>query len=496
MTSVNAFAGGILTNTNQSVLFLKNPARDASIGLDGVYSNPAGVVFMPEGFHVAFNWQYAHQTRTIESTNPVFMLGKKNNGKDTKTFEGIADAPCIPSLQAAYNKGNWSVQFNFSIPGGGGACEFDQGLGSFESAVGTIASMLNGMDPTVKGYDVDGYMRGRQYYFGFQLGAAYKINEHWAVYGGLRLLYGNASYKARLSNIQVMQLNADGNVYPTDFSKYINSSLEKTTQLRQKQADGVALTPAEMKALALGEAAFPLMERMQPYSHGVNLMCNQEGFGIAPIIGVDYRVGNFNFAAKYEFNTEMNMKNRSTLENPLVLSGAFGSMPAIENINKFVDDAKVGEDAPALLALGAEWSVIPQVRLSLGYHHYYDKNAKWYNNTQDKLSSGTNEYLGGVEWDITDRINISAGGQITRYGLTDEYMNDLSFIVNSYSAGFGITYKCSDHFKLSAAYFQTNYDDYTKTQTKTNPTSGTTYETKDVFTRTNRVLGLGCQVDF
>ena len=62
MTSVSAIAGGILTNTNQSVLFLKNPARDAAIGLDGVYSNPAGVAFMPEGFHVAFNWQYAHQT--------------------------------------------------------------------------------------------------------------------------------------------------------------------------------------------------------------------------------------------------------------------------------------------------------------------------------------------------------------------------------------------------------------------------------------------------
>ena len=30
------FAGGIITNTNQSVLFLKNPARDAAIGLDGV----------------------------------------------------------------------------------------------------------------------------------------------------------------------------------------------------------------------------------------------------------------------------------------------------------------------------------------------------------------------------------------------------------------------------------------------------------------------------
>ena len=109
VTSTTALAGGILTNTNQSVDFLRNPARDAAIGLDGVYSNPAGVAFMSEGFHVAFNWQYAHQTRTISSVNPVFALGKKNGGQAAKEFEGVADAPVIPSLQGAYNKGNWSL---------------------------------------------------------------------------------------------------------------------------------------------------------------------------------------------------------------------------------------------------------------------------------------------------------------------------------------------------------------------------------------------------
>lgn len=78
--TTTATAGGILTNTNQSIDFLRNPARDAAIGLDGVYSNPAGVAFLPEGLHIGFNWQYAHQTRTITSTNPVFALGRKNNG--------------------------------------------------------------------------------------------------------------------------------------------------------------------------------------------------------------------------------------------------------------------------------------------------------------------------------------------------------------------------------------------------------------------------------
>ncbi len=139
-------AGGLLTNTNQSIDFLRTPARDAAIGLDGVYSNPAGVAFLPEGFHLGLNWQYAHQTRTITSTNPVVALGRKNNGASTKQYEGVADAPVIPSIQMAWNKNNWSLQFNFSVPGGGGACEFSDGLGSFESVVGSIAQGLITLD--------------------------------------------------------------------------------------------------------------------------------------------------------------------------------------------------------------------------------------------------------------------------------------------------------------------------------------------------------------
>ena len=61
------FAGGLLTNTNQNIAFLRNPAREAAIGIDGVYSNPAGVVFLGEGFHLSVNLQNAHQTRTIET---------------------------------------------------------------------------------------------------------------------------------------------------------------------------------------------------------------------------------------------------------------------------------------------------------------------------------------------------------------------------------------------------------------------------------------------
>ncbi len=480
MASMSAWAGGIITNTNQSVLFLKNPARDAAIGLDGVYSNPAGVAFMPEGFHVAFNWQYAHQTRTITSTNPAFALGKKNNGKSTKEFEGVADAPIIPSLQGAYNKGNWSLQFNLSVPGGGGACEFADGLGSFESVVGNIAAMLQPLG--AQGYDMESYMKGRQYYFGVQLGAAYKIYPNLSVYGGLRLLYGDATYKAKINNIMVK--TEGGYVGFADYLQYsattINNNLDLVNAgIAKYQAAGME-APAELIAQQVQlEKTKESLSQLQKYADGVNLLCNQDGVGIAPIIGIHYKVSNFNFAAKYEFKTQIRMKNESTVNEASEIAA----------VNKFRDGEKVNEDSPALLTIGAQWKPIDVVSLNLGWHHYFDKDANWYNNTQDLLRHNTNEFLAGVEWDITPKLNVSCGGQLTRYGMDDAYMNDMSFVVNSYSIGLGFSYKVKENITLSAAYFQTNYGTYKRDNY---PAEGIS----DHFTRTNRVLGVGCQLDF
>ena len=532
--SMNAvFAGGILTNTNQSVSFLRNPARDAAIGLDGVYSNPAGVAFLSDGLHLGFNWQYAHQTRTITSTNSLFALGLKNNGQATKEFEGVANAPIIPSLQAAYNKNNWSFQFNFSVPGGGGKCEFDKGIGSFETVVGAIANRLIGVStglnqsisqlgasvPNVTGYDVDGYMKGKQFYFGFQVGAAHKFNEHLSVYGGLRLLYGTASYEARLNNIRVMNGNT-GMTLPEYFMGVTNgltTAGNNLAALSQQVKDGIqqyvagymaaGMTqeqamqqPAVQELVAKGQQLQASGAQLQataeqlegsaatlaPYTNGVNLKSDQTGWGIAPVIGIDYKTGPFNFAAKYEFKTRMRMKNNSDLKEASVISAT----------NKYVNGTSVPEDSPAQLALGAQWSVLDNVRLNAGYHHFFDTDAHWYEHSEKLLDGGTNEYLAGAEWDVNDRLTVSGGVQFTRYPLTDEYMNDMSFVVNSWTFGLGLEYKVSEKVKLSAAYFQTNYEDYDMNTPEQNMEAlGLNIPAgKNSFTRTNRVVGVGVEV--
>lgn len=497
--SGTALAGGILTNTNQNVAFLRNPARDGAIGIDGTYSNPAGVAFMDEGTHLSINWQAAWQTRTIETTNPVFTMSKDFNGQP-QHYEGKASAPFIPSVQAAYNKGKWSLQFNFSITGGGGKCEFSNGLGSFEGAVGQIAAGLRqfgvsaGLPAAVvtSGYDCNSYMQGKQYYFGFTMGAAYKVTDNFSVYGGIRVLYGSATYKAKIDNIKVINgMNPDG----VDFGEYYDQIKPYITGAAQNYEAAIAAyaragqeIPAD---IINGYTSVRKLQAVESYREGVNLQSDQSGVGFAPILGADLKLDKFNFAVKYEFRTKMSMENKSTVKEA----------HAIDAVNVFRDGTSIREDQPSLLAFGVQYTPVECVRINAGYHHFYDKAAKKtyykmneagvstrYDNKNDMLANGTNEYLGGAEWDITKKLTASAGFQITRYGNTDEYINDISFVVDSWSYGLGVKYKVTDKIAINAAYFKTCYDDYT--------TAVDANGVQNSFTRSNRVGAIGVDIKF
>lgn len=514
-SSLTANAGGFLTNTNQSIAFLRNPAREAAIGIDGVYSNPAGVALMPEGLHLGINWQMAVQKREVETTSPFLDQSLQNTM--TKKYTGHASAPCIPSLGAAYNKGKWSYQFNFAVSGGGGKCEFPKGLGTFDNAVGQIATSLKPLG--AMGYSANSYMEGRQYYFGVTLGAAYKLIDKedmkLSVYGGLRGLIANASYEAQIKDIKVAttaglvdiksfitnnpQLAAlvakkaevQGNI---DNLQPIVAALPDVATLMAQAAGGDAKAQASLATLNIYQTATAGMaqidggiaqmnagltqagQQLAPYANGIDLACDQSGFGIAPLFSVDFQYKRINLAAKYEFRTKMNLKNSSNLPEA-----------SIDATAQFVDGTKVREDSPALLTLGAQYSPIDIVRINAGYHHFYDRGSKKFANKQEFLSSGTNEYLGGVEVDVTDRLILSCGAQITKYGNTDAYMSDISFAPNSWSFGFGASYQANPNVKIEAAYFRTNYDHY-KTATNAMGISND-------FSRTNDVIGVGLVID-
>ena len=541
-------AGGLLTNTNQNIAFNRNFARVGAIGIDGVYFNPAGVAFLDQGFHLSLNFQNVYQTRQITSAFSVpafantpyeypFTLNGGDKTDGSKFYEGKASVPILPSFQVAYNKDKWSFQAGFGLTGGGGKATFNDGLPTFERQIAILPALINQQLPTFSAllgqqetpatsYSMQSYMSGHQYNFGLQLGVAYKINENLSVFGGARFNYIYNKYEGNITNI-----SADVNGNSQNLYEYFGSkaklltekaaalqaqAVAAKTQADAYQAQANAATNPTTKA-QLQAAADQYAVGAQQASAGAKLVSagadklnsskelvkdryvevSQRGWGITPILGIDYRTGKWNFAARYEFTTKFNIENNTKRDDT----------------QKYENGVNTPNDIPGILALGAQYEVLKNLRVMAGYNHYFDKDARMDNNKQRFLKHNTQEFLAGVEWDINPSVTVSAGGQRTLYGLGDgKYLTDLSFVTSSYSFGVGAKIKVAKNAHLNVAYFFTNYSKFTKNyedaitigrEQVTQPDGTVSVQPKtlapkntDIFTRTNKVLGVGLDIDF
>ena len=468
MVSNSTFAGGILTNTNQNAAYLRNPARDAVIAIDGVYSNPAGIAFLPQGFHLSVSWQAAFQKRQIDATGKMFMMNANNQSAD-RYFEGTAKAPVIPSFQAAYViNDKWSVSGQFAIGGGGGKCEFDNGLPMFEEMIGGAVAQNGGTS-----YALNQQLTGKQYYFGLQLGATYRLAENFSVFGGIRGVLASCGYEGAINGIKANGLTAAE--YSALSQQAAAGAQQAADAAAQFAAAGLADKAAEYAAMAetlKGQAvqAGTVAAMIGDY----NLDCSQSGFGITPIIGLDWNLGKLNLAAKYEFRTKIELENESTNS-----ANVDALMPA------YADGGKVRSDIPALLTLGAQYQLTDAVRAMAGFHYYWDKDAK---GSPIQKGDNTWEALLGIEWDVNDKILLSIGGQRTDYNFDDADMSDINFNTPNYAICLGGAYKFSEKMKLNVGYMHSFYENH-KT---TNAASGIARN----YTRKNDVVGVSLDIAF
>ena len=464
IVSIPTFAGDYLTNTNQNAAFLRMIARGASIDVDGVYSNPAGLAFLPkDGLQVALTIQSAYQTRDIAATSPLWTM----DGQTTvRNYEGTASAPVIPSIHAVYKKGDWAFSGSFAIVGGGGKASFNTGLPMFDAAAISLANSASGGMLKPNMYNINSAMEGRQYIYGFQLGASYKINEHFSVFAGARMNYFTGGYKGHL-NISLkegvaQQLGAA--IVQKIMAANPDMSLEQATLAAQAQSG-------------------PLLQKLDDTK--IELDCDQTGWGLTPVIGVDVKWNKLNIGAKYEFKANMNIENKThKLDYPAEAEALIGN---------YKNGVNTPNDIPSMLSVAVAYEFLPVLRASVEYHFYDDKKAGMADGKQKFLTKGTNEYLAGIEWDVTKQLSLSCGGQITDYGLSDNFQSDTSFSCDSYTLGFGAKVKLSERAALNVGYMWTTYEDYKKEFSNYN---GTGLRGTNVYSRTNKVFGLSIDYRF
>ncbi|HLO57374.1 MAG TPA: outer membrane protein transport protein [Bacteroidales bacterium] len=479
-----AFGGGIVTNSNQSAYWVRTLVRDAAIGPDAVYFNPAGLTKMEDGFHFSLNSQSIFQSKDVTSSYPFLSPSPKK-------YLGDVKAPVFPGVYATWKKSKIAVSFGFNPIGGGGGAEYKKGLPSFESSISGLVPMLqSSLQPldaglttgytfnpnfsNITGYSADIYFKGSSIYFGYQLGLTYQINDMISAYLGGRLVTAKNKYKGHIRDIAIDVAPAAagyGTLYNVQPGSYTPGNYLRGVA----SAVGV---PAMNAAILNGTAAV-----LDGATADMEVDAEESGTGFAPILGVNLALSEkLNIGLKYEFKTKLDLK-QNVKDN---LGGGI-----------FVNDSTVHSDMPAMFSLGVAYKITPKFSATAGFHYYFDKAAN-YGKTldlngeavkNDKVIDKNYYELGlGLEYGITDNIFFSAGYLYAKPGVSADYQSDMSYALPSSTVGGGFGIKFSESIMANLGVSYSIYKEETKTLI-----DGTTTEK---YFKNTLILGIGLDFAF
>jgi long-chain fatty acid transport protein len=498
------FAGGIVTNTNQSASFIRMPAQDATISIEGTYYNPAGLVHLENGFYVSLSSQTISQSREISST---FSMNRQE-------FVGDVFAPVFPTFYAVYKMDKVAYSLGVNPIGGGGSANFKEGLPSFETLVKSqnIPALLTASGIPTTAYRLDASLNGSSLNWGIQFNASYALNDVVSVSLGFRYIIANNSYDGGMNifiNPNQPAFNQGGRVYngemvsapqfftdaSTTFAGWAigatsyyaglqpiidggggSTSLSNgasvgltATQIAQIQGllTAAGLTPTQIGAIdiataqaTLGAAApvFTSSSSTMAYYAGLTsdkeLDAKQSGSGISPIVGLNLKFSDaLNVALKYEHKADITMTNKTVKD-------VLGMYP---------DGAKSPSDMPSLLSVGIGYRPLEKLYVTGGFHYYFDKNANYgkkiggsFVANEEVLDGNSLEAAFGLEYKLTDKLLLSAGYLLTQTGANDKYHSDLSHSLNTNSFGGGGKYQINEKMALNLGFMYTMYQSYTK----------------------------------
>ena len=479
---VQANAGGLVTNSNQSAAYFRMLARGASLSGDAVYYNPAGLVFLDDGLTISFNTQMIWMQRTL--TNDLPTLNMHLNKAQNSEFIGKLYVPVFPGLYAAYKKDNWSFSLGFNPPAGGGSVEFAKGLPMLEKQVSMIPGILTSAGLNTTNYSMQSMMKGSSIVYGVQAGASYKINEVLGVFGGVRMLFSANSYEGYLKDVRV---NPRNDLLPGNI---LNGEMLGAAELNAKgeAINNMANSLPEPTASMLKGVAGGLTGMASNITDKA-LDVSQKGNGFAPLIGVHFKAGHLNLAAKYEFKTKITLT----------------SDPKQDDMDMYPKDKKLRSDVPALLSLGGSYDIVPALKLSVTYIHHFEPQAsieswdvatKTIVKRQKLIDHGTNEYMGGLEWKPFKNLIISTGCQWSNVGVSDEWQSDITHNMDNFTLGLGFGYHFNDRLTLNIGGINTWYKASSIKSDVYPPYSSVSLPYTQTYNRTNRAVAIGIDYRF
>jgi long-chain fatty acid transport protein len=499
-------AGGIVTNQNQSAMYTRLQARDATLGIDAVFYNPAGLSLLPNnGFYLSLNNQSLNQNRTV---NTDYAALNENE------FKGSVKAPFFPGFYAAYKLDKLAFSFGFNPIGGGGGGIYDKGLPSFEYSIADLVPALQLQGQDVRAYRLDAYFEGSSVFFGYQANVSYQINDMISVAVGGRFVSAKEAYNGYLKSVEI---DREGNwITATSFFQGSATKAEQGLQGLSTAGLGAAtlddaltlgyITQEEYNGMAggLSNPTVTIDEGLAIYNAGADgytarsvLLDDQAAdytktaTGFTPIISVNIKASDkLNLSLKYEHKTSLEFTNKTTEDFTVGFDPTTGAP-----ITMFPDGAKTNLDIPALLVVGATYKPIEKLLISTGFHYYFDKNANW-DGKEELLDGNTWEFALGAEYSISEKILVSAGWMRNKSYAQEAYQSDLSQALPGNTFGGGLAYKVLPMLEVNLAGSYTKYEEVSKDFTHDFAGSGAFVPIQESYTKPVLIFSLGLNFNF
>lgn len=396
----------IITNTNQSTQYVRLFARNASTDIDAVYFNPAGLTQLKDGFHISIHNQTIWQEKTVENAFPFL---------NESSYLGEVNVPFFPSVFVVYKKEKLALSFGFGPNSGGGTADFTKGLPSFTVPISQIPPLVSSLNVPTTGYQADIAFNGKSVYYGFQFNITYAFSDTVSAAGGIRYIYAVNTYEGYIRSILINPI------------------------LPAYGLTGEYIPAVQFFTLA-GYPNYAALVSDRTVD------AKQTATGFTPILGVFFKpTEKLNIGIRYEFNTKLEFENDTTQDD----------------VGLFPDGAKSRNDIPGILSLGVEYSLMPGLRAMVSFNLFFDKSANW-EGREDLVDSNSYDIAIGMEYDITDTILISGGYLYTQVSLTDDYLNDLSYELDSQALGFGGRIKITPNMDLDLGVLSVTYSDDSK----------------------------------
>ncbi|MCP4310047.1 MAG: hypothetical protein GY790_02185 [Bacteroidetes bacterium] len=448
VTASSVLAGGLVTNTNGSAAWVRSLTRDASVGVDAVYFNPAGLARLKNGLHLSVSNQFISQTRTITNDYPLLS-------PTPKTYEAELTAPFFPTIYAAYKSEKWTFSAGFNVIGGGGSADFQEGLPSFENPISGLVPLLqNSLAPidaaieaipgmenpgfsNVTGYNLDASFNGASTYYGIQVGATYAITDMISVAIGGRYVMANNSYEGSLTGITIDAPANYGGTQPA--GDYLRAVSEVVTPFDPVTGGFLVATAAALDVQTADQM----------------LNATQSGSGFTPIIGVNLALTDMiNIGARYEHHTKIVLTNDTE----------------VDDVGMFPDGEETRGDLPGMFALGATLSPIDKLAINVGFNYFLDQGAYYGNvnesgeqiNNETTIDENAYTFAASLEYKLLGILGLSVGYSGGNLGANDTYQSDISFANKSSSIAGGVFLELGEMVTINAGYVHVMYEDYSK----------------------------------